>query len=502
MSSDTKHLKAPKGIMLTTNADGSEAFIRLIAAEIEDPKPTAEDLKRILFENGVLFGVDDDAINDVAALGNTDAPVRIACGVPAKPGEDAVLEYLFDLETNRKPREDEHGKIDYKNLNYIQNARAGQILVRKKPATAGQPGKSVFASEIPAKPGRDRQLGQGSNTEVSQDGLSLVSRIDGTIAVKFGQVSVQPNQNINDSVDSSTGNLDSVGSLKVGKNITSDFKVTVAHDLEVGGNVEDATIQIGGSALIRGGFFGGGKGKLLAGGDVTVKYVENQKIRSGGSCFIGGECHNADVYADDSVIVQGRPGTIIGGTVAAKHLVKASVLGNSAAVATHIRVAYDMKMVERLREISHEIERISADEKRIKEAMVVLYRLEIDGKLPPDKKQALEQFKLYIRDLPALLEELQKEQNELKSQLQELSGARIVVEERAFPGVVIHFGPIYKELQEEIVGPVVFEKIGDAISKSSLDPARERLLEEEWKKSKQARTADVAATSSPQPATV
>lgn len=485
MSSDVKYLKAPKGIILSTNTDASEGFIQLVAAELEGRLPSIEEIKQMLAENNVVFGIDEDAIADIINQTLVDTTIRIACGQPSHPGSDAVLDYLFDMDLNRKPKEDEHGRIDYKNLNYIQNAKAGQILVRKRPPTPGQPGKSVFGTEIPAKPGRDRQLGQGANTEVSHDGLALVAKIDGTLAVKFGVVSVQPNQSIHDSVDASTGNLDAAGSLKIGKNITCDFKVAVAHDLEVGGNVEDAVVQAGGNILIRGGFFGGGKGRLVAGGDVTAKYVENQKIRAGGCCYIGGECHNADVYADDSVTVVGRPGNIVGGSVAAKHLVKAGVIGNSAGVPTHIRVAYDMKTVERLREVAHEIERISADEKRIKEAMVVLYKLELNGKLPPDKKQALDQFKAYMRDLPVLLDDLKREQDELKSQLQELTGARIVAEERVYPGVVIHFGPVYKEIQEEVVGPVVFEKLGDAITKSTLDPNRERLLEEEWKKTKQ-----------------
>jgi hypothetical protein len=40
--------------------------------------------------------------------------------------------------------------------------------------------------------------------------------------------------------------------------------------------------------LVRGGFFGSGKGIIVAGGDVTVKYAENQKIRAGGTIYVGG----------------------------------------------------------------------------------------------------------------------------------------------------------------------------------------------------------------------
>ncbi len=484
MSRDIRYLKAPKGMILSTPADGSQVALQIVSSEMGEHFPTFDEIKQVLLEHQINFGVDDDAITALVQAETIDTLTVIARGIPPQHGDDAALEYHFEINASRSPKVDEHGRIDYKNLDYIQNARAGQVLVSKTPPTAGQPGKSVFGTEIAAKPGRDRKLGQGSNTDVSADGLTLVAKIDGTISYKFGVVSVLPSQDIRESVDSTTGNINCVGSLKVGKNINSDFRVEVEQNLEVNGNVEDAVVQVGGSAIIRGGFGGGGKGKLLAGADVTVKYVENQKVRAGGNIYIGGECHNADVYAEDSVIMQGRPGAIVGGTVAAKHLVRAAVLGNRAGVATHIRVAYDMKTVERLREVGHELERLRGDERRIKEAMVVLYKLEMAGKLPPDKKQALDQFTLFIKDLPNLISELEDERESLKRQLQELAGARVIVDDRVYPGVIVHFGPIYKEIDEELRGPFVLEKVGDTITKSPFDAGRERQLDEEWKRKK------------------
>ncbi|MGB5105537.1 MAG: FapA family protein [Candidatus Zixiibacteriota bacterium] len=482
MSNDIKYLKTRAGVNLSVHAEGTVVQLKIDADKVEGEALTPQDITSILAENGITYGIDESAIATALCGPGESNPIVIAQGYPAQDGADAQVELTFEIRTVKEPTVDERGRIDYKNLSFIQNAREGQTLARKIAATPGVAGKSVYGVEIAPKPGRDRQLGAGTNAKISEDGLELLATIDGTIAYKFGIVGVHPNENIPDSVDTRTGNIDCVGSIKIGKNVSSDFKVVAGHNIEVSGAVEDATIQAGGSVLIHGGFCGGGKGRIIAGGDVTAKYVENQKIRSGGSVYIGGEALGSDIYAEDSVVIKGKPGSIIGGTIAAKYLVRAPIIGNDASVPTHIHVAYDMKTVDRLREIGKELERLVSDEKRIKEAMVLLYKLDMDGKLPVDKKQALAQFRAFIDDMPNLVEELKREQEELRSRLQELTGARIIAEVKAHAGTVLHFGVIYKELLEDEKGPIVFERFGDTIIKSPFDSTHERALEEEKKR--------------------
>ncbi len=493
MTRDMKYLKTPNGLILTVNGDGTVAQLQVLSTASEEQPPTLDSIKKVLAENGIVFGIDEDAIAEALTNPGNIEPFIIARGISAEAGVDAQVELLFEVLSRAEPSVDARGRIDYKNLHFIQNARAGQILARKTPATPGTPGKSVFGLPLAPRPGRDRQLGKGMSTEISQDGLALAATIDGTIAFKFNTISVHPDENIPSSVDTKTGNIDCVGSLKIGGDISSDFTVIAGHNIEVSGNVADAVVQAGGSVLIHGGYFGAGKGKLIAGGDVTLKYVENQKIRAGGNIMIGGEALNVDVYADDAVYVQGKPGSIIGGHVAAKNLVRAVQIGNEASVPTHVHVGYDIKTVDRLREVGHELERLQTDEKRIKGAMVFLYKLEMNGKLPADKKEALDQFKVFIEDMPNLMNELKQEQEQLRGKLQQMTEARIVVEGKAYAGAVLHFGPIYKELLEDVKGPVVFEKTGDTITKAVLDSNYERILEDDKKRHKREQAPLVGA---------
>ena len=481
---EEKYIKSIKGVMLSSNLEGTEAYLKLVSAELSGEPLTTERIFGLLTDAGVTYGVRTEAIEDLAAKPVYNERILVASGDPPSVGKDAELEYLFDSAAKHEPTVDQTGRVDYKNLNYIQNAKAGQILVRKNPPVAGTPGKSVFGKEILPRSGRDKAILRGANTESAPDGLTLIAAIDGTIIYKGGSVSIQPSQQITGSIDTTTGNINCLGSLKVHKNICSEFKVVVGGDLEVGGNVEDAAIQAGGNVLVRGGFFGSGKGIIAAGRDVTVKYAENQKIRAGGTVYVGGEVLNCDVYAADAVLVQGRVGRIAGGNVAAKHVVRAANLGNDASVPTHIHVAYDMKLMGRMREVLKELERLDSDEKRVKTALVTLYRLEMAGQLPADKKEILLQFKEFTKLLPSQREALKSEQEQLRHTLQELSGARVIAEETVYAGVVVHFGPVYKEITEDINQGAVFEKTGESITKNMFDSERERRIEEQWRKSR------------------
>jgi hypothetical protein len=456
---------------------------------------TSERLHVLLTDAGVCFGLNDGAIDQLAANPVIGEPVLVAKGEPPEPGKDAQLEFLFDTVAKLEPKVDAQGRIDYKDLNFIQSAKAGQVLVRKTPTEPGTPGKSVLGKDIASRSGRDRPVVRGANTHLAPDGLTLMSSIDGTITFKGGSVSVQPSQNIPGSVDSSTGNINCVGSVKVYKDICSEFKVVVNGDLEVGGNVEDALIEVSGNVLVRGGFFGSGKGVIVAGGDVTLKYAENQKIRAGGTIYVGGEVLNCDLYAGDAVVVQGKVGQIAGGNVAAKHLIRVASFGNEASVVTHVHVAYDMKLMGRLREVTKELERLGGDEKRVKDALVGLYRLEMNGKLPPEKKEVLLRFKDFMTQLPSQKDSLKAELEQLKQKLQELAGARVIAEEAVYAGTVVHFGPVYKEILEDIRNGVVFEKGGEAITRATFDAERERRLDEQWHKTKK----EAAAAKRPEP---
>ena len=296
--------------------------------------------------------------------------------------------------------------------------------------------------------GRDFPFNHGNNTKVSEDGLKLMATTGGSILYLYNKVAVNDLTIINSDVDFNVGNIDCKGSVRVNGDVKAGFTIKLDGDLEVNGNVEDCDIDVKGNIMVKGGFFGKGEGLMKAGGDVTLKYVEGQNILAA-NIYVGGEIINSKLMARERVQVKGRKGKISGGIVKAGKEIRASELGSKTGTNTVLNVLLDPELIKKYQETTEEIERLKADQIRIKEAMVALYRLQIDKKLPPDKERVLQQFEKFQTELPGNLERLHNTKAEIEEELKKYGDTQIVAENVIYPGVRIHFGIVYRDILEE-----------------------------------------------------
>lgn len=486
--------RCEKGFIVTLSDDKLTAFLYLDSDELGEREITPEDLIRNLKSAGVFYGLDKQAIDDITEQKLLNKKQIVARGLPPETGKAASFELCFDPNRKIAPKEGTDGRIDYRDMDFLQNAEPGQVLVKKIPATKGTPGKTVTNEEIPPRPGKDKKIPKGVNTEVSADGMTLSAIKAGTIVYSGSVASVQPVTTISGSVDLTTGNINCKGSLKVMKDIKSDFRVDVDGDLEVTGNIEDAEINCKGNVVVKGGFIGRGDGVINALGDVTVKYVVNQKINSGGNITIGGEVVNAHIHGHDQIEMIGSKAMVVGGTLTARKLIKATTIGADAGTRTILKVAFDAGLMKQAHAVASEVERLNADGKRVKEALVGLYKLKMAKQLPPAKEAVLKKLEEFKNNLPAQLEELALQQQEIDKKLAEFKCATVIAEKDAFPGVQVHIGRQYKEV-DSVRGPMIFEIVGDSIVAASFDKsayeARQRALKQ--KEEKEAKAAKTAA---------
>ncbi len=436
-------------IKINVSKDGLTAMMVIHPPQPGEPSVTKEDILAEFERAGIVLGVIEEAVDSSLRDKLFNTPIIIAKGQPPVKGENSAFEYKFDATNNHSPREDKDGRIDYKDINFIQNAQEGMVLAVRTPATLGEPGHSVTGKELPPVAGRDIPFRIGANTKVSDDGNSLTAASNGVIVYRDGEVSVKDVMTISSDVDFNVGNLDCRGSLRITGDIKAGFSVNTDGDLEVNGSVEDCTITAKGNIMVKGGFFGNGTGVMHADGNVTVKFVEGQKITAGGDIYIGGEMINCNVTAKGNVYVKGKKGKIVGGDIRAGKEIRACVLGSEAGTHTLLSVAYNAELMRSYFEAGKEIQRLNADFARIKEALYGLYRLQMDGKLTPDKKAALEKLEAFQKDLPGNLETLQKTRAGIEEKLKEYKDARVIAEEIIYPGVQAHFGLIYREVLEE-----------------------------------------------------
>ena len=439
-------------IRVTVTKDMMTAMMVISEPEPGEPPVTEDEISEALTQADVVYGIDKDFLNELIEKPEYGKPIKVARGDPAEKGKDSQLTYLFETDHQKTPNETPDGHIDYREMNFIQNVEKDALLARRTPPEPGTNAMGVDGRELVAPRGRNIPFKYGDNTRLSEDELELYAASAGAIVFAQGKVSVKEVMLIRGDVDFNVGNIDCVGSVKVTGKICNGFKLRVGGDLEVDGSVEDADISVEGNILVRGGFFGEGSGVMHADGDVVVKFAEGQKITSGGHVISGGELLNCHVTAHENVIVKGRCGKLIGGEINAGHEIRASVIGTDAGTATMLTVAYDADMMRQYQEAVHEINRLEADEERVKESLISLYRLQMDGRLTPDQEAGLSKLEAFHKGVPQALKGLKAKKEALAERMSEICDARIVAEKAIHPGVSAHIGILTLDLHEE-TGP-------------------------------------------------
>ncbi len=130
---------------------------------------TLDDAQEKIQQAGITFGVDHDTAHYVFSENVYDKPVLFAKGKEPIHRIDARIEYDFPLEFKISPKELEHNKVDYRELQMIFAVNKGDTLTRKIPPTSGEPGCTITGKTIPAKPGKDVKLAAGRNAALSND---------------------------------------------------------------------------------------------------------------------------------------------------------------------------------------------------------------------------------------------------------------------------------------------------------------------------------------------
>ncbi|MBM3324482.1 MAG: DUF342 domain-containing protein, partial [Calditrichaeota bacterium] len=298
-----------------------------------------DDLRAALSGAGVRFGIREDLFEKICAQPRNGLPLLIASGKPPERGKDGQIEFLIPTERTHKPQVDEHGKANWYEMNLVNNVQAGQVLARMIPPTHGEPGMTVLGEELRGLLGNAVVLPVGINTQIAKDDPhALVAKEAGGAVYDRGKIHVMTTYEIAGSVDFDTGNVTTVASVKVMGDVKSGFAVKSGGNVEVRGFVEDATIIAEGNILIKGGFVGSGLGRLVAGKDVVVHYIENQTVEAGGNVRIEKHALNANIETRGKVIfLHPLQGQLIGGQTTGIEGLELGSVGNENETRTEIR---------------------------------------------------------------------------------------------------------------------------------------------------------------------
>lgn len=436
-------------IAVSVCEDNMNASVRVIPPSQTGPVFTAEDIRQALRNKQIVFGIDEESIVDGVEEHLYCTDILAAKGQPPRHGTDAVIEYYFNTDLKVQPTQKEDGSVDFFHLNMINHCKQGDILARLIPADAGEYGTNILGAKVKPRDVKRVSLKYGNNIQISEDKLTLTSKVNGHVTLVEDKVFVSDIFEV-ENVDTSIGNIDYEGSVQVNANVQSNFTVKAGGNIIVNGIVEGAYLEAGGDIIIARGMNGMNKGTLKAKGNIVVKFLENTTVNAAGSVTTESVVHS-NVMAGVEVTVDGRRGFISGGKVCASGQVKAKTLGSPMGTSTIIEVGVDPAVKVRFNQAQKEKEDIIKDLQSMEPVIISYLQKKKQG------MQFTQQQLQYLKTLVAAREErkgrmglLSAELLELQMMLEQEGRAQVIATGEVYPGVKICIGEVSMAVQSNM----------------------------------------------------
>lgn len=331
--------------------DRQAAFLTLHPAWGGRPLTREALLEALLAQGVVQACIHLRALTHAAEAGHAESLCVARARLP-QPGEDARFVSLVARDDQLALEEDEQGRVDLHHLHEFVVVDPGTPLLRRIPATRGEPGEDVMGEPLAPTPGRDRGFDSldDSVEPDPEDAKVLRAAIRGHPVFSASGVRVDPTLRLK-AVGVATGNIDFEGSVEVAGDVASGFVLNATGDILIRGMVEKADIRAGGNLTVLGGVMGEEVGRrhdgdlrlrthLTSGGTLSAKFINLAYINARYDLLIREYALQSRLVAGRDIVL-GQPagkGSLIGGSASAGRALVANTLGSEAGVATEVTV--------------------------------------------------------------------------------------------------------------------------------------------------------------------
>jgi len=449
MNSQLNESKLDAEVSVFVSPDKMTAYIMLTEPELGGKPLTIEKVYDSLSKKGITYGIDRQKIEELVRNPIYNREIPIARGAPAKNGSNGYINFNFDINKDKRPTILDDGRVDFRDLNLLENVTKGQVLCTMVPPTNGIPGMNVFGDMIPCMNGKPVALPKGKNVEISEDSMSLIASIDGQVCYIDQKVSVYANFDVPADVDNSTGNIDFVGNVIVHGNVLSGFTIKAGGYVEVWGAVEDAVIRAEGDIILRRGMRGKGNGILESGNDIVAKYIEHCTVKAKNNVNAEAIIH-CNVSCGNKLILGGLKGLLVGGSCKVGREISAKMIGSPMYTITNIDVGVEPDLKDKYKKAKIELDRLLSDLKKAEQAIAILQKFERAGNLTEDKKELLVKSirtKIYhTNQISALRKEIEEMEERLKHETEGI----IKVSNIVYAGTKVTIGSGTMHIKEDL----------------------------------------------------
>lgn len=404
-----------------------------------------DEVYELLEKEKIVFGIDSNLIMNLVNQINEESvkvlDVQIAHGVHPKQGSDANIQYQFKINRIAELLEDEHGRVDHKNLRLINNVREGDLVAVKQSKIPGVPGCNIYGESVSPKKVHDKEIIIGNGLYLSSDRNQAFAGMDGHVYLEGRRISLSAVVVVPHDVDLKVGNIDTNGSILVYGNVLGGFTLNAKKNIEIRGVVEGATLLAGGDIVCHKGIKGGNRGLIQANGNVVAEFAETAHIKAGENLQILSSIINCHITCNGKITVRGAKGRIVGGEVQAGKGISVYDLGSKIGASTRIIVGDKTILREKIKEVQDLLQRSAHELKSSAESMQKLQPLlRMLRKLPSMKRQKLENL---VKNHQAKIEhtrELQNEDRKLRALFNIPCAAKLEVRNHAFTNIFMTIG--------------------------------------------------------------
>jgi len=414
-----------KNLQITISDNRLEAYI-----SIQDISAVTGDvIHQALAAANINTGIDQQTIVELLADKQSVAKKVIARGKTADPGEDARLIWNIDLANSSRPKISDTGQADFKNLSLYKEVSKDQALVYKLPATSGNAGTTV-TGEIYYLQGRDVSLPDGVNTLLSEDRLTLFADRAGQAFWEAGKLKIDTVFRVDGDVDFSTGNIQFNGSVFIGGDVRSGFRVEATGSIVIGGTVEAATVYSeNGDITISAGVLGRGKCTIFTGKNLRCLFLQDATVGTEGDLQVDRYIINCMISAKGKIELSKAASLIRGGKVNSTKSIFTGSIGTDKNISTEVIVGSRHQQEESSVEWGLQEERKHLNAKLTNAKQRVKFIKLLKERLPTlsaDRQKELDQITLEVDLLQEQLDHLDSRKTGLQSKWNQIDQDRTI----------------------------------------------------------------------------
>jgi uncharacterized protein len=479
-------------ITVSVNEDGLSATVHVTEPKRGALPPTIEDVVTALETAGVQFGTDRDEIARMLADRNYGQSVVVAAGTPPVHARAGEINYHFNTRRGKPYLMMEYGRINLKELNFIENKIAGAFLAELLPEVKPTAGRAVTGDTLRAETAVEPVvLVAGQNTEITDGGTEIHATADGNVRLLGDAVMIEPVVSV-ESVNYETGNITFDGSVVVEKSIADGFVIEAGGDVQVTRGVGRATIIAGGNVLLKSGINGGGEGRIECGGSLVAKYIEGSVVTCTESLFVEEAIMHSELAVGKHCVLTGKRAEIMASDLIVGGSLWCKKLGNVAESPANVSIGIPPQVLIEYRQAGHEIELASDALEKNEEQLRQITRSLTEGKSDPRLGQAKEQLENESVEIEATIKEIRNNARQLRDRLEAAKNSMLVAEDTIFNGSVVSFGRAEWRPPTQGASQTILRHRHGEIQESGYNPAERPEIDFEDKPDDIAAPADAA----------